>query len=71
MLVNETHNCAADAVITSGPAAFAAGQLALGAIHFENVLKQPSTAVLDDAKQCLPSAYAQVMAMEHVRRQLR
>jgi hypothetical protein len=62
---------AADAVIASLPAAFTAGQQALGAIHFEGELQRTAAPVLADTKQCLPSPYSGVKAIDHVRRHLR
>jgi hypothetical protein len=51
--------------------AFTAAQQALGAIHFENELQRPSSAVLDDTKKCLPSPFSQVKAIDHIRRHFR
>jgi hypothetical protein len=63
--------CAAT-VIATLPAAFAAAQQALGAIHFEGSLGgQPNPTIAADPSGCLPGAAQAKPAMQHVRRQLR
>ena len=59
-------------MVTTLSAAFAAGQQALGLLHFEKALTTTTVDKLaDDPAACLPQGYVQTPLMDHVRRQIR
>ena len=62
----------ADAVVATGPTAYAVAQLAIGALQFGNVLTgTPEASMAGDPASCLPAEFRQRTITSHVRRQLR
>jgi hypothetical protein len=68
----QNSNCLADSVVATGPTAYMAAQMAIGALNFADVLNGPPAALAaEDSGSCLPPAFHAEPVMGHFNRQLR